>query len=134
MHHAGTHNRNNRALTINWAAMKQVVVVCIVILALLAFIKRNARGPKWSSTSGTIRDTRIVADRGLETKWGAQVSWKAEYSVTYYVGERQFTAWTDSGIRGDNKSEVQLALPKTHSPCQVRYDPVRPELSVADCP
>jgi hypothetical protein len=51
---------------------------------------------KWSLVPGTIQDTRIIPDHGLETKWGGELTWKAEYRVDYSVRSRNYAVWTDS--------------------------------------
>src|SRR5438309_2989582 len=41
----------------------------------------------------TIQGTRIVADHALQTKWGGQLTWKAEYSVAYSIASREYAIW-----------------------------------------
>jgi len=108
-------------------------VAWVLVAALLAFMHRVPRQVKWPLAQGTIQDTRIVADHGLETKWGGELTWKAEYRVAYCVSSREYTLWADSGIRGESEAGVRSALPQSHPPCRVAYDPKRPEVSVADC-
>jgi hypothetical protein len=74
-----------------------------------------------------------VVDRGLETKWGGQLTWKAEYRVVYSIAGREYAVWADSGIREDSKAFAQLRIPKPLPSCSVQYDPKRPEVSVANC-
>ena len=110
-----------------------IAIVCVLVIALFAFRHRAPRRVNWSFVPGTIHDTRIVADHGLETKWGGQITWKAEYKLGYIVADREYAIWADSGIRGESEAEVRLALPNSPLPCQVKYNPRRPEESVADC-
>lgn len=49
------------------------------------------------------------------------------------VATHEYSVWTDSGIRGQSEADVRPALPKAHLACQVRYNPQKPEVSVADC-
>jgi len=88
---------------------------------------------KWRLTPGSIQDTRIVADHGIETKWGGELMWKAEYRVAYSVASREYAVWADSGIRGESEAGVRLALPQSRPSCRVRYNPKKPEASIADC-
>jgi hypothetical protein len=121
------------AWTIDVRAMMQFAAVCVFIVALVAFLHRGSRTAEWQLVHGTIQDTRIVADHVLQTKWGGQVTWRAEYKVAYAVATREYSVWADSGIRGDSEADVRLALPKARLACQVRYNPQKPEASVADC-
>ena len=82
---------------------------------------------------GNIQDIRIVADHAIETKWGGQLTWKAEYRVVYFAANREYSLWTDSGIRGENEGDVRLTLPKEYPRCYVRYNPKKPEESAAEC-
>ncbi len=61
------------------------------------------------------------------------MTWKAEYRVSYSVESREYTAWVDSGIRGEDKDGAVLALPQSRPTCRVQYNPTKPEASVANC-
>jgi hypothetical protein len=107
---------------------------CAFVVILLAFLRRGpGEAAEWQLVQGNIQDTRIVADHAVETKWGGELTWKAEYKVGYSVASREYVMWADSGIRGESEARVQLALPQSHHSCQVRYHPKRPEESVANC-
>jgi hypothetical protein len=88
---------------------------------------------KWSLVLGTIQDTRIIPDHGLETKWGGELTWRAEYRVDYSVASRNYAVWADSGIRGESETGIRLALPQSRPQCRVRFNPKKPEESIADC-
>ncbi len=119
--------------TINVRATVQFAAVCILIVAILAFLHRRSREAEWPLVHGTIQDTRIIADHALQTKWGGQVTWRADYKVAYAVATREYALWADSGIRGQSEADVRLALPQVRLACRVRYNPQKPEVSVADC-
>jgi hypothetical protein len=120
--------------TIDVRAVLQFAAVCAFIFALAAFfLHRGSRETKWPPVHGAIQDTRIVADHALQTYWGGQVTWRAEYKVAYAVATHEYSVWADSGIRGQSEADVRLALPKAHVACQVHYNPQKPEVSVADC-
>jgi hypothetical protein len=70
---------------------------------------------KWPPVPGTIQDTRIIPDHGLETKWGGELTWKAEYRVNYSVAGRNSAVWADSGIREESETGIRLALPQSRS-------------------
>ena len=106
---------------------------CIFLFAILLLSRRGPEEAKWQLAQGTIQDTRVVVDNAVETKWGGQLTWKAEYKVVYFVGNREHAVWADSGIRGESEAGVRLSLPPLRPTCRVRYDPRRPEVSVADC-
>ena len=114
------------ARTVQFAAV-------IAIVAVLAAVFFRGRETKRAFVPGVIQDTRVVADHGWETKWGSQLTWKAEYKVAYVVAGHEYTVWGDSGIRADSEADVRLALPPIRPPCQVRYDRAKPNLSVANC-
>lgn len=119
--------------TINVRAALGFAAVCVLIAALSAFMHRGSRATEWPLVQGVIRQTRIVADRAVQTKWGGQVTWRADYKVAYVVATHEYVVWTDSLIRGQSEDDVRLALPKIRAACRVRYNPRKPEVSVADC-
>jgi hypothetical protein len=119
--------------TVDIRATAQVVAACVMVALLVAFLHRASGEAKWSQVPGTIQDTRIVADHTLQTKWGSQVIWRAEYKVLYTVGNREYAVWADSGVRGESEGEVRLNLPHTHPACRVKHSSEKPESSVADC-
>ena len=108
-------------------------IACAVVAVLFAVSYRGPREVTWPPVQGTIQDTRIVADHALQTKWGGQLTWKAEYKVAYSVANREYAVWTDSGVRGESEAGVRLVLPQSRPPCRVQYNPKSPEASVAYC-
>ena len=119
--------------TIDVRSTALFAIAWVLVAALFAFMHRVPRQVKWPLVPGTIQDTRIAADHGLETKWGGDLTWKAEYKVGYSVASREYTLWADSGIRGESVAGVRSALPESRPLCRVQYNPKRPEESVADC-
>jgi len=109
------------------------VIASALVVALFTFLQKASVGAKWLQVQGTARDTRIVADHGVETKWGGELTWRAEYRVAYPVASREYEVWADSGIRGESEAGVRLALPQLRPLCRVRYNPKKPEVSTADC-
>jgi Protein of unknown function (DUF3592) len=119
--------------TIDVRATVLFAIVVVLAAALLAMLHRSPNHVQWSQVRGTIEDTRIVVDHALQTKWGGQVTWKAEYKVGYSIAGREYAVWADSDIRGEDEDEVRLLLPKSHPSCRVQYDPQNPMVSAADC-
>ena len=119
--------------TTNVRATVQFAAICTLIAALFAFWRRGSREAEWPLVHGTIQDTRITADHALQTYWGGQVTWRADYKVAYAVATREYSVWADSSIRGQSEADVRLALPQARLACRVRYNPQKPEVSVADC-
>ncbi len=70
-------------------------------------------GAEWVTAQGTIQDTRIVPYNALETKWGSQLTWIAEYRVVYSSGGREYAVWADSGIRGEKQARCAAAVAAT---------------------
>ena len=105
----------------------------LLLAALITSLHRGSQERKWPVVQGTIQDTRIVADHAFETKWGGQLTWKAEYMVAYSVAGLKYAVWADSGIRGESEATVRLVLPQSHPSCQVQYNPQKPVVSVAGC-
>jgi hypothetical protein len=101
----------------------RIVVACVLVVAGLALLRRDQEAVRWSLARGEIQDTRVVADRAVETKWGGELTWKAEYRVVYFVTNREYAQWADSGIRGETEAAVRLALPQPKLPCRVPYNP-----------
>lgn len=101
--------------------------------ALLSLSHGGPQDVKWSQVKGVVQETRIVADRALETKWGGQLTWKAEYKVGYSVAGHDYAVWVDSGIRGEDQDAIRIRLPKSTPSCRVRYNPQSPVRSTADC-
>jgi hypothetical protein len=112
-----------------------VLVATFWLLAalLLAFLYRRPPDMKRAVARGNIQGTRIVADHALQTKWGGQLTWRAEYRVVYSVAGREYVVWADSGVRAADEAGVRLALPQSSQSCRVQYNPKKPEASVADC-
>lgn len=121
------------AWTIDGRATALFVIASVLVVALFAFLHQGSGEMKWSLVPGTIQDTRIIPDRGLETKWGGELTWKAEYKVDYSVASRNYAVWADSGIRGESEAGIRLALLQSRPPCRVRFNPRKPEESIADC-
>jgi hypothetical protein len=119
--------------TIDWRAVALFVIACTLVVALFAFLQRGSGEVEWPVVHGTVQDTRIVIDHADQTKWGTRITWKAEYKVTYSVGDREYVAWADSGIRDESEDGVRLALPRLLPSCRVRYNPKKPEASIAGC-
>jgi hypothetical protein len=120
-----------------WTVRRRATVRFAIAFALIAALftarYRSPSGMGWLHVQGTIQDTRIVADHALETKWGGQLTWKAEYRIAYSVAGREYAVWADSGIRGESEADVRLALPPSRPSCRVRFNPKRPGVSVAEC-
>src|SRR5579864_5810936 len=104
----------------------QFAITCAVVAVLFAVLHRVPREVALPLVQGTIQDTRIVADHALETKWGGQLTWKAEYKVVYSVASHEYAVWADSGIRGESESGVRLVLPQSRPSCRVQYNPQSP--------
>jgi hypothetical protein len=119
--------------TVNISGIVQLVLIAFLMAALFALDRYHASQPKSILVRGTIQDTRIIADCAVETKWGSQLTWRAEYKVAYSVANREYMMWGDSGARGESTADVQLALAQAHRSCWVRYDSQDPAASVADC-
>ena|SRR5712691_11455643 len=118
--------------TVDMRGTAQFGAACALVVALFAFLHRGPREAKWPLVHGTIQDTRIVADHALQTR-GGQITWKAEYKVAYAVASREYAVWADSGIRDESEADVRLDLPQARPACRVKYNPHRPEVSIADC-
>ena len=82
----------------------QVALVGALVVFLFALLHRGPEAVKWPLVQGDIQDTRIVADRAIQTKWGGEPGRKAEYKVAYFVASREYAAWTDSGKPGRKRS------------------------------
>jgi len=119
--------------TIDTRTTALVAALWLLAALLLAVLYRRPQGMSLAFAPGNIRDTRIVADHALQTKWGGQLTWKAEYKVAYSIAGREYAVWTDSGIQGADEADVRLALPQSRPLCRVQYDPQRPEVSIASC-
>ena len=114
-------------------AWAQFAVACALVALVFTLSRLGPQPPKSLLAQGTIQDVRIVPDKAVETNWGGQLTWKAEYRVVYSVAGREYALWSDSGIRRESEDAVRLALPRPRSSCQVRYNPNRPQESVANC-
>jgi hypothetical protein len=131
--HAGKAVARRAMWTIDLRATVLFAITVVLAAALLTLLHRNPKHLQWSQMQGTIEDTRIVADHALQTKWGGQLTWKAEYKVGYSIAGREYVVWADSGIRSEDGEGVRLLVPKSRPPCRVQYDPRSPMVSVADC-
>lgn len=111
----------------------QFAVACVLVAVRFALSHRGPREEAWPLVQGTIQDTRIVTDHALQTKWGGQLTWKAEYRVADSVASREYAVWADSGIRSESEAGVRLVLPQSRPWCRVQYNPTIPGGSIADC-
>lgn len=127
--------RRNQAVTsrAKYKIGVRIAVACVLVVAGLALLRRDQEAATWPLVREEVKDTRVVADRAVETKWGGELTWKAEYRVVYFVTNREYAQWADSGIRGESKAAVRLALPQSKLSCRVRYNPEKPEEAAADC-
>jgi hypothetical protein len=101
---------------------------------LLVLVLWRVNGAQWTMAQGTIQDTRVVPYRALETKWGSELIWIAEYRVVYSAEGREYSVWVNSGIQGESMHDVELGLPQFRPTCSVRYNLKEPESAVAHCP
>jgi hypothetical protein len=121
MSHSGTLNEHGHR------AYALFITACLVVAALLILFHDYQQEAKWPVVSGAIQRTRVVPDHSVETKWGSELWWKAEYRVGYTVGNREYAVWAESGIRGESEANVQLLLPQSRLSCRVQYNPKMPE-------
>jgi hypothetical protein len=127
-------SRGRGKWTVDVRAIVQFAVAIALLAALAALLRHGTENPAtWPLAEGRFQDTRIVLDHARETAWGGEPTWKAEYQVSYLVEGREYSAWTDSGIRGESEAAVRLALKKSRLTCQVKYNPRKPKESIADC-
>ena len=84
---------------VEWTADKRrtalFVFTCALVVGLFAFLHRRSGEVSWPLVKGVIQETRVVADHGLETKWGSELTWKAEYRVEYFAASRKYDVWVD---------------------------------------
>ena len=111
-----------------------LVFTFVLAVSLLVLVHWSENGAEWATAQGTIQDTRVVPYSALETKWGSQLTWIAEYRVVYSAGGREYSVWADSGIRGESKPDVQLRLSQPPPTCRVRYNLKEPGSADAHCP
>ena len=119
--------------TIDKRSTTFVVIVFACVVAVFALLHRRSQDVGWPLVKGVVKETRIVVDHSLQTKWGSELTWKAEYRVEYFVASRKYDIWVDSGIRGESQDGVQLALPSSHPDCRVQYNPENPAGSRGNC-
>jgi hypothetical protein len=109
------------------------IMVCAFAVALLAFLHRRSQNVRWPIVEGAVQETRIVVDHTLQTQWGGELTWKAEYRVEYLASTRKYDVWVDSGIRAESQDGVRLELPRSRPDCTVQYNPNNPAASVGGC-
>jgi len=83
--------------------------------------------------SAEIQNTKIIADHVVETKWGNEQTWKAEYVIGYMVDDHHYNRRVDSGVRGEDPEAVRLVLATRRPSCTVRYNPRLPAESLTNC-
>jgi hypothetical protein len=120
--------------TVDVRAIIQFVAAIALLAALAALLRYGTNNPTtWTLVEGKLQDTRVVPDHAREAPGGGELTWKAEYKVSYLVADHEYSVWTDSGIRGESEAAVRLSLPKSRLTCRVRYNSSKPEKSIADC-
>jgi hypothetical protein len=113
----------------------EFVVLSACVAVALAFIScRSSDETQYVVTSGTVADVRVVPDHVVERGAGTEVVWRAEYRVVYFVGDREYSVWDDSGLRGESKAVVQSAVPQSLPSCRVKYESGKPQNALAACP
>jgi hypothetical protein len=112
---------------------RPLFLACILVVALSLLLRSVIHEGNWLRVRGGVQETRIVPVPGVQTNWGGQITWKAEYRVVYSVAGRDYAVWADSGIREDSRDFAELSIPNPLPPCWVRYNPRRPGASVASC-
>jgi hypothetical protein len=117
-----------------------IAVAVALCAALIFFVARHGEHEaKWPQVPGTIQETRVVVEYWVPAtlKVLPRPVWRADYRVTYNLGGREYASWTYSGIRNETKefaeSRVREALNSPGFSCRVKYNPARPEVSVAVC-
>jgi hypothetical protein len=111
-----------------------LIAALMVASTLFFFSHTRAAERDWPVVAGAVEHAEIVLDQVHEgIGRGSQITWRAEYAVSYSVTGRQYQSRFDSGIRGASKEEASVAIPKTLPNCEVRYEPQAPEVSTADC-
>lgn len=116
----------------NSNGLVKAAVAFFFVAALFTLYYRGQAKGRWRVTQGSIEEQRIAPNHPVETAWGSQVTWKAQYRVEYLVEGHEYSVWTDSGVRGDSEADVRLRLGKVSS-CRVLYKPGQPETAVAKC-
>lgn len=119
--------------TIDKGSTALFFIACALAVTLFAFLHRRSQVVEWPVVEGVVQETRIVVDHSLQTKWGSELTWKAEYRVEYLVASRKHDIWVDSGIRGESQDVVRLALPHSRLDCDVWYNPENPAVSRGVC-
>ena len=129
-----SHTRDTGRSKRNFPASTLIVGICVLVAFLIAVSHWSENDGPWMTVEGNIQETRIVPSHAFEAKWGARVIWVAEYKVVYLAGGHEYTVWTNSGVRGESKLDVQLRLPRSQPICSVRYKLGEPASAVAHCP
>ena len=115
------------------------IACALALLLALGAIRHGRREAEWPRVQGSVQETRTVIDYWVPASLQVepQPVWKAEYKVAYFAGRREYASWFDCGIRGETKEFVaaraKQALTSPGFSCAVKYNPARPEVSVADC-
>jgi hypothetical protein len=115
----------------NWTRLAKAAVTGVLVLGLIYLYHRGEQKKSWQAVQGSVGGKRISPAYATQVM-GSHLVWKAEYRVGYEVAGHEYSAWADSGVRGDSETDVQLRLTKVRS-CWVRYKPEQPEISVASC-
>jgi hypothetical protein len=77
--------------TIDIRSTAFAAIALAVVTALFAFLHRAVpQHQAWTPAPGAIQGTEIVPDHALETKSGGQVTWRAEYKISYSVASREY--------------------------------------------
>lgn len=116
----------------NWNGLAKAAAAFLSVAVLFVLYYRGQAKGQWRAVEGSILEQRIAPAHAIETKAGSQMIWEAEYRVGYSVDGRQYSVWSDSGVKGNSEADVRLRMEKVSS-CRVLYKPAQPETSVATC-
>ena len=115
-----------------------ILLVAAALLALLYFAARHGiNEANWPRVPGSVQEIRAVFEGFGPLRSNPHMSRRAQYKVSYSVEGVEHDTWAASGIRGDSKEVVEAeARGSVSAPdfsCFVKYNPVRPEVAVANC-
>jgi len=111
----------------------KLMIASVLGITMFSGCAEFSANTNWKSVDGHIEKIAIRVDHDLETKWGSQVVWRADFAVTYLVNGHRFTTNADSGIRAESQAEVESILRQTHPACVVKYPSAEPERASVKC-
>jgi hypothetical protein len=106
-----------------------VILGVAFLIALYAFYRSGDRPSEYeySTTMGTVLDTRIVVDSMRESRYGGLIYYRIEADVSFEIQGRQQERWLTASETTTARELLMARLSNKPKACRVYWRPDHPE-------